>query len=62
MVDKNEYLENIAESLPTPLSKIFKPLTRTEACCNNCNKNLTFSTKAKSNLITHLFLLVQNPL
>jgi len=59
MVDKNEYLENTAESLPTPLSKIFKPLTRTEACCNNGKEKLKFSTKATSNLITHLFLPVQ---
>jgi len=45
MVDKNEYLENTAESLPTPLSKIFKPLTRTEACCNNGKKNSNFQLK-----------------
>jgi len=51
---QNEYLENTAESFPTPLSKFFKPLTRTEACCNNCKKILKFSTKATSNLIAHL--------
>jgi len=60
MDDQNEYLENTAESLPTPLSN-FLPLTRTEARCNNCKKKFKFSTKITFNLIKHLFLLVQNP-
>ena len=60
MDDQNEYLEYTAESLPTPLSKFFKPLTRTEARCNYCKKKAKFSTKITFNLITHLILLVQN--
>jgi len=42
------------DSLPEPLSEFFKPVTKTEACCNHCSKNFKFSTKATSNLITHL--------
>jgi len=42
MDDQNKYLENTVEYLPTLLSKIFKPLTRTEAWCNNCKKNSNF--------------------
>ena len=60
MGDQNEYLENTAESLPTPLSKFFKPLTRTEARCNNCKKKFKISANISFNLIAHLFLLVQN--
>ena len=58
MDDQNKYLENAAESLPKPLSKFFKPLTRTEARCNNCKRKFKFSTKITFNLISHLFLLV----
>jgi len=45
MDDQSKYLENAAESLPKPLSKFFKPLTRTEARCNNCKRKFKFSTK-----------------
>ena len=40
--------------LPKPLADFFKCLTNTEACCNQCKKKIKFSTKATSNLITHL--------
>ena len=46
--------ETCVEPLPAPLSEFFKSLSSTEACCNNCKKKLKFSTKASSNLITHL--------
>ena len=40
--------------LTKPLPDFFKCLTNTEACCNQCKKKIKFSTKATSNLITHL--------
>ena len=46
--------ETCVESLPAPLSEFFKSLTSTEACCNKCKRKFKFSTKASSNLITHL--------
>ena len=46
--------ETCVEPLPAPLSEFFKSLSSTEACCKNCKKRLKFSTKALSNLITHL--------
>jgi len=58
MDDQNEYLENTAEFLPTPLSKFFKPLSRTEAPCNNYKKKFKFSTKITFNF-DHVFVSLQ---
>lgn len=54
-VDSESESEN--ESLPAPLSEFFRSVkssSSTEASCNNCKKKFKFSTKATSNLITHL--------
>ena len=45
MVNKNEYLENTAESLPTPQSKIFKPQTKTEVRGKTARRNSNFQLK-----------------
>ena len=44
----------VRESLSEPLSQFFKLVTQTEATCNKCSRKIKFSTKATSNLLTHL--------
>ena len=44
----------IIELLPRSLSSFFISLTATEACCKTCDKKVKYSSKASSNLITHL--------
>jgi len=57
-MNKTNNLKTLLNPFQHHCPNFFKPLTRTEARCNNCKKKFKFSTKITFNLITYLFLLV----